>query len=405
MIKKVFRWNVGTILVIALFFVALQAQKIEDVDGIRLIHNEKTGKWGNNPKVVVEFVRMIGDIESDDENVLFYMPSDIAFDSQGNIYILDSGNHRIQKFDSDGKYIASLGNRGQGPGEFQYPLSLEIDSEGFMHISDAGNQRIQVLKPSGANHKTIGKPKDRVGIIRILPSGELIMGGGGFMSFGPMGMEEDKELPGLLKVLDPDGEILRDFGEQRDFKDFLLNRMGNQIHFSADGNNNTYIAFDFQNRIEKYSSDGKLLWRSDRKLDYSMAPPKAKGSMKGSGGRRFIQMPQMNKCSGGIAVDDEGRIWVVALKRQLKEDEQVQLNAQVSMSDTGQRSMALSVGGNTDVRKTDMYELEIYDPQGILLGKLPIDHFIDDIKIKADRLYLLDKLRGMQYYEYKIIDR
>lgn len=403
--KKVFGWNVGTILVIALFLVALHAQKIEDVEGIRFIHNEKTGKWGNHPKVVLEFVRTIGDIESDDENVLFYMPSDIAFDSKGNIYILDSGNHRIQKFDSEGKYIASIGNKGQGPGEFQYPLSLEIDSEGFMHISDAGNQRIQVLKPSGANHKTIGKPKDRVGIIRILPSGELIMGGGGFMSFGPRGMEEDKELPGLIKRLDPDGEIQKDFGEQRDFKDILLNRMGNQIHFSADGSNNTYIAFDYQNRIEKYTSDGKLLWRSDRKLNYSMDPPKAKGSMKGSGGRRMIQMPQMNKCSGGIAVDDEGRIWIVALKRQLKEDEQVQLRAQVSMSDTGQRSMALSVGGNTDVIKTDMYELEIYDPQGILLGKLPIDHFIDDIKIKADRLYLLDKLRGMQYHEYKIIDR
>ena len=65
--------------------------------------------------------------------------------------------------------------------------------------------------------------------------------------------------------------------------------MGNQIHFSADGRNNTYIVFDYQNRIEKYSSDGKLLWRSDRKLNYSMAPPKAKGSKKRSGGRQLLR--------------------------------------------------------------------------------------------------------------------
>ena len=138
-----------------LVFIISFAQKVETVDGVRVVHNEKTGKWGKTPKVSLEFVKTIGDIESEDENVLFYMPSDITFDSQGNMYILDNGNHRIQKFNPDGKFIASIGRKGQGPAEFQYPLSLDIDPEGYLYIADSGNQRIQVLKPDGADHKTI----------------------------------------------------------------------------------------------------------------------------------------------------------------------------------------------------------------------------------------------------------
>ena len=59
----------------------------------------------------------IGELETEDENIAFHIPSDIVIDEQGNIYILDSGNHRIQKFDPEGNYLASFGRKGQGPGE------------------------------------------------------------------------------------------------------------------------------------------------------------------------------------------------------------------------------------------------------------------------------------------------
>ena len=51
-----------------------------------------------------------------------------------------------------------------------------------------------------------------------------------------------------------------------------------------------------------------------------------------------------------------------------------------------------------------MYQLEVYSPDGILLGILQLNQFVDDIRIDKDRVYLLDKMRGMQYYEYKIIE-
>jgi len=396
---------IGYISIAVLFvFIISFAQKVETIDGVRVVHNEKTGTWGKTPKISIEFIKTIGDIESEDENALFYMPSDITFDSHGNMYILDTGNHRIQKFNPDGKFLASIGRKGQGPAEFQYPLSLDIDSEGYLYVADSGNQRIQVLKPDGSDHKTMQMIKVAVGPIKIAKSGDMIMGSGGFMSFGPGGMNEDEALPKIIKVLDTEGEVKKEFGEKKDYKDFLMNRMGNEFHYTVDKDNNIYVSFDKQNRIEKYSPEGEILWRSDRVLNYDATKPRQKGSEERRGGYRTIQFPDMNRCSSGIAVDDKGKIWVVTHGRQIKEDERIETNVRFLMQD-GVRNMNMSVTGNTDVKETDMYQLEIYAPDGILLGKLQINQFVDDIRIEKDKLYLLDKMRGMQYYEYKIIEK
>jgi hypothetical protein len=398
-----FRWIGYFGLTFLLIFLLSLAQKTETVDGVRLIHNEKPGKWNGVPRVSLKFIKTIGDIESEDENVLFYMPSDIAFDSQGNIYVLDSGNHRIQKFGPDGKYMATIGNRGQGPAEFQFPISLDIDAEEYMYIADQGNQRIQIINPDGTNHKTIKIIKEKVGITRVSGKDQMIMGGGGIVLMSPGAPEEDQEPPKLIKFLDMEGSVQKEIGSPYDYKNFLLNRTGNIFHFTVDSRNNVYVVFDYQNRIEKYSSEGQLLWRSDRELNYS-TEPKSKGILKRSGGMVTIQQPDMNRCSSGIAVDDKGRIWVVTLKRQIKEDEEVQTSVRASMDAAGDRSLALSVSGNTDVRETDIYQLEVYDPDGVLLGTIPLNHFVDDIRIDKDRIFLLDKMRGMQFYEYKIIE-
>jgi hypothetical protein len=131
------------------------SQTTETISGIRTVHNIKGGKLGDKPGVSIQLVRKIGDIDTLDENLAFNYPSDIAMDAPGNINVLDSANHRIQKFSPEGTFLATFGRRGQGPGEFYNPDSFDIDAHGFFYVMDAYQNRIQTLKPEGNGDRTI----------------------------------------------------------------------------------------------------------------------------------------------------------------------------------------------------------------------------------------------------------
>ena len=79
----------------------------------------------------------------------FYRISDVEVDKWGNIYVADMGNIRIQKFSPEGKYLLSIGKRGQGPGELGAIFYIEIDSNGFIYVADINNARIQKFSQSG----------------------------------------------------------------------------------------------------------------------------------------------------------------------------------------------------------------------------------------------------------------
>ncbi len=70
-----------------------------------------------------------------DENYLFYRAMDVKVDSHDNIYVLDSGNFRIQVFNPDGKYLRTIGRRGQGPGEFSnFIYNFDISEKDYLYV-------------------------------------------------------------------------------------------------------------------------------------------------------------------------------------------------------------------------------------------------------------------------------
>jgi tripartite motif-containing protein 71 len=79
----------------------------------------------------------------------FSNPSGIAIDSSGNVYVADSNNDRVQKFDSNGFFIKKWGSSGSGDGQFSNPSGIAIDSSGNVYVADSGNKRIQKFNSDG----------------------------------------------------------------------------------------------------------------------------------------------------------------------------------------------------------------------------------------------------------------
>ena len=374
---------------------AVSPQAIETVDGVRIVHNPKGGVWGANPKLAIELVRTIGDVDTDDENLAFDSPVDMAADKAGNIFILDSGNQRIQVFGPDGKYVRTIGRRGQGPGEFASLNSIAVDRKGNFHVLDDAQKRIQVFTPQGEVLKTIPVAKFRLDRIRLLGSGTLVTRG--YEIFGIQGVSKEKAQPKLVKLLGPGLKAIREFGEPFDYGDEMTNRIGNSWYFDVDGEDHIYLCFVYQNRVERYSPEGRLLWRADRELNYSTKLIE-KGRQEVTANSTRFFAPKLNRVTDALAADEKGRIWVVTRDRQIRKEEEV--TVMVSGSVTG--GSTRKVVGDTDMRTTDMYKLEVFGPDGVLLGAIPVTHFVDGIWIHQDRLFLLDRDRGVQFYEYRI---
>jgi len=84
------------------------------------------------------------------EDGRFRQVTDVAFDKAGNVFISDGYiNSRVAKVDKDGNWIKSWGDRGKEPGQFNTPHSIATDAQGNVYVADRGNHRIQVFDGDG----------------------------------------------------------------------------------------------------------------------------------------------------------------------------------------------------------------------------------------------------------------
>ena len=81
---------------------------------------------------------------------VFNRPMDVAWDAAGNIFVADGmGNARVAKFDSKGVFLKSWGSKGTDPGLFGSVNAIAVDIQGNVYVADAGNKRIQVFDNNG----------------------------------------------------------------------------------------------------------------------------------------------------------------------------------------------------------------------------------------------------------------
>jgi hypothetical protein len=98
------------------------------------------------------------------EKYKFGRPTDVTWDPQGNIFVSDGYvNSRVVKYDKNGRYIKEFGTaqRGNGPNQLNTPHSISADAQGNIYVGDRGNQRVQVLDNDlnlKASYGNVGNP-------------------------------------------------------------------------------------------------------------------------------------------------------------------------------------------------------------------------------------------------------
>ncbi len=104
-----------------------------------------------------------------------HTPVDAAVGRDGRLYVVDSGNYRVQVFDRQGQYLKSFGSAGKRPGQFSRPKEVAVDAQGQVYVVDATHGNVQVFDADGVYQYSIGSRGDQgAPATYVLPSGVTV---------------------------------------------------------------------------------------------------------------------------------------------------------------------------------------------------------------------------------------
>jgi len=169
-------------------------------------------------------------------------PYTMNMDKDNNIYVTDQGGNQILVYDLSGKYIKTIGRKGQGPGELSNPKAICWNSDGYF-IHDIGDMKIQFYSGQGEFKYALRMFKNYYSMA-LSPENEIYA--------SPLEITDH-----LMEKISLRGDMLGNMGQSIDYlnnKSFL-NR--NILKFSDSGE--LYLAFENLARIRKYSKKGELI--------------------------------------------------------------------------------------------------------------------------------------------------
>ncbi|MBI3935883.1 MAG: 6-bladed beta-propeller [Betaproteobacteria bacterium] len=102
----------------------------------------------------------------------FNLPRDVAVGKDGNLYVVDGGNFRVQVFDRGGKFLRSFGSVGLQFGNFARPKEIAADRDGNVYVVDTAFGNFQIFDPEGTLLLFVGGRSEQDGPAKyMLPSG------------------------------------------------------------------------------------------------------------------------------------------------------------------------------------------------------------------------------------------
>lgn len=173
----------------------------------------------------------------------------VAIDGQGNVYVADGGNARIQKFDSEGNFLTKWGSLGDGDGQFTRPMDLTIDQDGNVYVIDDRSSprgRIQKFDSNGNFLARFGEG--------------LVADPGGITIDQQSNLYVSDVQRGTILKLDNNGELLATWGGTGT-ADGQFNGPGG---IELDGEGNLYVVDVYNGRVQKLDNNGNFLFKWGR---------------------------------------------------------------------------------------------------------------------------------------------
>ncbi len=341
-------------------------------DEVRYVKNISP-KWGDGEKLSLEHVRTFGGMEIEDEDRMLAHPINVCTDIKNNVYIVDYRGNNIKKYDAEGKFIKNIGKEGQGPGEMSRPMQIAANNRNEILISE-GSGRIHVFSLDGDFSRTI-TPGARPAKFLVTKNNLLLLYS---YTFFNVSFDEMDKKPFILGEMDEDGNILKKFCAPLKYEDSRKTFIANYIDFDVDREGNIYIAFSKQNRIERYSPEGRQIFQCTRPLNFE-TEYKEEIEVWDMGGKK-VDVPQhkFSMVSRGVGVDNSGRIWVLTYTKQPVEGD----------------------------RSATFHEFDVFDGDGVFLTKVSMpDHAIDNVQQYGDRMFFVDPHETAAVYEYRIMEK
>jgi DNA-binding beta-propeller fold protein YncE len=183
------------------------------------------------------FVTAWGGYGTGDEQ--FVDPFSIAVDASGNVYVVDDRRDDVQKFTANGSYLATFGAHGYGDGQLNFTGGVAVDGDGNVLVADFGNNRVVRFAPDGSFLDAFGEAGSGDG--QFNHPADLALDAAGRIYVA----DADNQ---RIQVFAPDGAFLASWGEPGNAPGQFTVPIG----VALDGDGNIYVSELFGNRVQKF---------------------------------------------------------------------------------------------------------------------------------------------------------
>ncbi len=275
-------------------------------DGITFIRNKRIPV----SDIRLEAELVIGDEDKEEE--IFSQISDIKEDKNGNIYIVDRKNHEIKVFSYEGRYIRTIGNKGEGPGEFNEPENIGFIDDKIL-VSDTQNQRFQIFDFNGNFIESKKLENDKPESFAISSNNRIFNKSISF-SFS---FDEEKSENFLFRIYDRDFKKTNEFGAVKEFKDPFETYIMNRSSFVLDSQDRVIVNYHIENRIAIYENQ-KLISQIERELFFTPKKPDIKST---GSNDSYSFNANYEPVSYDLAVDTNDNIYILTVYKIKPEEE------------------------------------------------------------------------------------